>query len=260
MKPWLLEVNASPSISVSGDVDRKVKILLLNDSLDIMGWDTHKYPPEEMRQEHAALERARRSPRTASPRCVSPDFSSANPEGNDYKRVKLKVNSRWRRRSPRIPKSTMPPPRRWSSMGRGGGSPNATHAPEQSDGIPVLACNEPAWVSEREGGYERIYPFSKKTKLASQIIDPLGYRSNAVDSPFVSQQFDQLVVSEIRARSKRLYESQRSSRKTTNGSSRKHKNTKSSSSGGGGVGGRFVKGWRPVSHGGHTCDEQQAYS
>ena len=116
LRPWLLEVNASPSISCSCEVDRAVKLPMLEDVLDIMGWDTDTYPPETMRRLHRdaantlSLEEQRR--RVLSGKAHADDFllpkhlgslaspgspSSPPPEAVDYKNVRSKVSTRWGR-------------------------------------------------------------------------------------------------------------------------------------------------------------------
>lgn len=37
LKPWILEVNVSPSLSSSSPLDRKIKHLLLSDILNLVG-------------------------------------------------------------------------------------------------------------------------------------------------------------------------------------------------------------------------------
>jgi tubulin polyglutamylase TTLL4 len=38
MKPWLLEVNVSPSLSSSGPLDRRIKTTLLSDVFNLVGF------------------------------------------------------------------------------------------------------------------------------------------------------------------------------------------------------------------------------
>jgi len=210
LKPWLLEVNASPSISVKGSVDSKVKVPLLNDTLDVLGWDVHSYPPEEMKEQHVYNEaKAKQSRSSNIDSIIYADggfrIADRRSRGRDYKKVKSKVQSRWQRSRPSSPQPRLLV-RRWSSLGTSGHSRCAVPLQSTNDGVPVLSCNEPGWISERVGGYERICPFSEKTKLASQIIDPLGCRVSGSDSPFIQQQFDQMIVREIRERQKRFRE------------------------------------------------------
>ncbi len=45
LKPWLLEVNASPSLTTTTEVDRKLKMQLLQDTFEIVvppDWGTHE--------------------------------------------------------------------------------------------------------------------------------------------------------------------------------------------------------------------------
>jgi len=197
LKPWLLEVNASPSIRVSGDVDRKVKIPLLNDVLDILGWDTLSYPPEEMKASHLENRRSRRA-RTGINSVLT--FT-------ETKRVRTRVSSHWTRRpSPNLATSLRL--KRWSSTHRAQGLRVKKHrlaadaAALDGTGVPILKCNEATWTTERIGGFEKIYPFSDKTQAAAQFIDPFGYRSH--EPPFISQQFDQILIADLRERSRRF--------------------------------------------------------
>jgi hypothetical protein len=44
LKPWLIEVNASPSLTASTDADRSMKIEVLNDTFNIVAppdWQNH---------------------------------------------------------------------------------------------------------------------------------------------------------------------------------------------------------------------------
>lgn len=43
LKPWLLEVNSSPALSVDCDVDAEVKTALINDIVDVLQFS----PPQE---------------------------------------------------------------------------------------------------------------------------------------------------------------------------------------------------------------------
>lgn len=49
LKPWILEVNSSPALSVDTELDAEVKTALINDTIDLLGlqspaafWATHK--------------------------------------------------------------------------------------------------------------------------------------------------------------------------------------------------------------------------
>lgn len=216
LRPWLLEVNASPSISCSCEVDRAVKLPMLEDVLDIMGWDTDTYPPETMRRLHRdaantlSLEEQRR--RVLSGKAHADDFllpkhlrslaspgspSSPPPEAVDYKNVRSKVSTRWGRGGAAAHSSArqgiMPPFRRRSS--RPGGSTRRRGA------VPVVET-EDDWDVDLFGDFERIYPFNRATAASGDFIDPLGFRAFN-DTPFTSKQFDNVLVSEIRARMKR---------------------------------------------------------
>ena len=49
LKPWLLEVNISPSLSSSSPLDKKIKTMLITDTLNLVGcypYDRKQYEKE----------------------------------------------------------------------------------------------------------------------------------------------------------------------------------------------------------------------
>lgn len=49
LKPWLLEVNISPSLSSSSPLDKKIKTVLITDTLNLVGvlpYDRKQYEKE----------------------------------------------------------------------------------------------------------------------------------------------------------------------------------------------------------------------
>ena len=58
LKPWLLEVNFCPSLSSSSPLDKKIKTMMVSDSLQIIGlrpYDIHKLKREETKEKKARL-------------------------------------------------------------------------------------------------------------------------------------------------------------------------------------------------------------
>jgi tubulin polyglutamylase TTLL4 len=57
LKPWLLEVNVSPSLSSSSPMDKQIKTLLLSDSLYLVGH--HLFDRKKLEQEKAKKDKQR---------------------------------------------------------------------------------------------------------------------------------------------------------------------------------------------------------
>merc|ERR1712224_635825 len=51
MRPWLIEVNLSPSLSISSPLDRKIKADVMADLLSLVGFSS-KPPPAAKREGH----------------------------------------------------------------------------------------------------------------------------------------------------------------------------------------------------------------
>eukprot|EP00392_Amoebophrya_sp_AT5.2_P011301 g11376.t1 len=60
LKPWLLEVNVSPSLSSSSPLDRRIKTMLLADSLTLVGWKPFDADEVVRDRKHAAKNRSRK--------------------------------------------------------------------------------------------------------------------------------------------------------------------------------------------------------
>lgn len=179
-KPWLLEVNYSPGLSLDCPVDIKVKKGLINDLIDLMN-----YSNVDRLRRKGCLPTICSVPRTPRVHLLNPVYKY-KPHSNPSNLEKTKATNRLCK-TPQIETSDSD----WESVPSPTLGQNPRRSPSNACTLPTIQCHESSQKSpvlswdqracdrlvpcHRVGNFVQTFPFNEVTRKASQ--DPLDVRT-----------------------------------------------------------------------------------